>query len=76
MLLLQLRQHSSLCDSGVRGEIILVTENTQNRRENELKQRERKRERKRKRDRLSDRLSEDFQLVYLKVNLDGARTKK
>lgn len=25
MLLLQLRKHSSLCDSGVRGEIILVT---------------------------------------------------
>lgn len=32
MLLLQLRQHSSLRDSGVRGEIILVTKNTRARR--------------------------------------------
>lgn len=50
MLLLQLRKHSSLCDSGVRGEIILVTKekrkNTRNRREKEMKRKiERERER-------------------------------
>lgn len=48
MLLLQLRKHSSLCDSGVRGEIILVTKKytkPPRKREKEIK-RERERERK------------------------------
>lgn len=47
MLLLQLRKHSSLCDSGVRGEIILVTKKyaKSSRKRGKEIEREKKRER-------------------------------